>query len=184
MNYKKRLYPIETLYMRFVDIIGGSTCYWVKGDSFLKGYGYDIEEEHWTRIKNTAIVLSDKSIGPNVKSIDDDSYIIEYEKITPFNAHNKDIKPNMSNKEIRCEIRSLVDKLHSLGYGHGDLHLGNIGFANDKIYILDPDSIYRIEEGPVEWLASWMKEGFDWEGSFSDFVQNDYTTWLTDWVAF
>lgn len=177
------LYPIVTLYMRFIDIIGCSTSYWVEGDSFLKCYE-DIEKDHWTRIKNVAIFLSNETLGPKVKSIDEDSYTIEYEKITPFNAHNKDINPKMTNKEIRCEIHSVVDKLHSLGYGHGDLHLGNIGFINDKLYILDCDSIYRIDEGPVEWLALWMKEGFDWEGSFSEFVQNDHITCITDWVAF
>jgi hypothetical protein len=167
--------------MRFSDTIGCSTSYRVEGDSFLKCYN-GINEDHWNRIKNVAIIFSNEDVGPKVKSLDDHSHTIEYEKVTAFNVSRKDIRPNMTTQDICREIHSLVDKLHFLGYGHGDLHLGNIGFNNDHLYILDYDTVYRIEEGPVEWLALWMKEGFDWEESFGDFVQNDHDTWVSDWI--
>nr|QBK88012.1 MAG: uncharacterized protein LCMAC202_03740 [Marseillevirus LCMAC202] len=170
--------------MQFCDIVGFSTYYEVEGNSFYKYYD-NINDEHWIRIKNVARILSNEGLGPKVFSITDDNnyHCIEYQRITPFNAHNDKIRPNMSTKKIRDKISSLVDRLHSLGYGHGDLHLENIGFQDDTLYILDHDTIYRIEEGQVKWLLLWMKKGFGWEDSFEDFVEDDYDSWMSDWIC-
>lgn len=168
--------------MSFNKIIGYCAFPCFEEDSFFKTYE-DIEEMHWIRIKTASTFLSNENIGPKVKSIDDESHTIEYERVTPLDNSEKSPRPNMTKEEIRQKICRLVEKLHALGYGHGDLHIGNIGFGNDNLYILDHDSVYRIEEGEVEWLGRWMREGHDWEGTFEEFVKNDYETWNTDWIS-
>lgn len=169
--------------MSFSNLLGFSTSYTVEGDSFYKYYD-SIDEQHWSRIKNNALLLSNKGIGPQIRSIVNEKhcYYIEYQKVTPLDAQDKTMRPNICTQKIRENISSLIDQLHSLGYGHGDLHINNIGFIGDRFYILDHDSIYKIEDGKVEWLSLWMKEGFDWEDSFENFVKNDYDTWMTDWL--
>ena len=135
--------------------------------------------------------------------------MIQYERVTPFNNYVPpmitarkipkyfkrynavDVRqstaeskiPVISIEDIRNNIISLVDKLHSLGYGHGDLHIGNIGFKERNIYLLDHDTIYKIENGHVPWLSKWMEIGFEWIESFEAFVDNDYDTWNGDWLS-
>lgn len=167
----------------FANLIGFSAYTYVEGDSFYKEY--DNIDDHWLRIRNAAVFLSREDLGPKVISINDDLNLIQYERVTPFNNDSKPIILRMSISDIRNAINSLVNKLHSLGYGHGDLHIENIGFKDNKIYILDHDTIYKIEDlynGKAEWLVKWMLIGFEWDASLEDFVNNDYETWNSDWL--
>ena len=88
------------------------------------------------------------------------------------------IRPNITNDEIIRIISNLVESIHSLGYGHGDLHLENIGFKNNNIFLLDFDSVYNIANEPGPWLEEWMEIGFDWDGTY-----NDYHNLKSDWLS-
>jgi hypothetical protein len=166
----------------FADITGFSTSTEIDGDFFNKYYS-NINDEHWLRIKSASLLLSNENIGPKVLSIIEDGHIIQYEKITPFNNDIPPMIPGMSVGDIQNNIILLVNKLHSLGYGHGDLHIENIGFKENNIYMLDHDTIYKIGDGQVPWLLKWMQIGFEWNESFEAFVDNDYNTWDSDWLS-
>lgn len=168
----------------FAKLIGFRTSTDIQGDSFYKKYIH-ISDEHWIRIRNASLLLSNEGLGPKVISISEDDHRIQYELVTPFDNSNAPPIAEMSVDEIRDAIIALVDRLHALGYAHGDLHLGNLGFKGDKIYILDHDTIYKIDDlyqGKLKWLRRWMDVGFEWEDSLEDFVNNDYETWDSDWI--
>lgn len=169
----------------FAKLIGFRTSTHIKGDSFYKKYTH-INDEHWIRIRNTSLLLSYEDLGPKVISISEDDHRIQYEMVTPFDNDNVPQIPGMSINDIRDAIIALVDRLHALGYGHGDLHLGNLGFKGNKIYILDHDTIYKIDDlyhDKLKWLRRWMDVGFEWEGSLEDFVNNDYQVCDDDWIS-
>jgi tRNA A-37 threonylcarbamoyl transferase component Bud32 len=168
--------------MAVTDIIGFDTYTEVKSDIFYKKYD-NIEEVHWLRIRNASRLLSEEGIGPKVICIDEINNTIQYERVIPVDDR-PDI-PNMSSFDIVHAITILVDRLHSLGYGHGDLHIENLGYKDDKFYILDHDTIYKIEDlyhNKAPWLELWMEHGFSWHGSFEDFVNHDYKNWYNDVV--
>lgn len=171
----------------FGQIIGFSTTYETSDESFYKYY-QDLDPSHWSRIKDISLMLSDHLIGPKVIKITDqtdDNKIscIEYQKVVPFSFKNHLIRPNLTIAKIRGKISALVDKLHGLGYAHGDLHMCNLGFIGTQMFILDHDTIYKISDGPVPWLSLWMKDGFNWAGSFEEFVKYDYINWQSDWLS-
>jgi hypothetical protein len=168
----------------FAKLMGFRTNTDVDGDVFTKNY-YNINPEHWKRIRDTSLLLSDEGIGPKVIDVNESTHSIQYESVEPFESNEPPNIPEMSIGDIRHEIINLVDRLHSLGYGHGDLQLENLGFKNNKIYMLDHDTVYNIEDlynGNAKWLERWIKIGFDWEGSNEDFVNTDYDTWNNDWI--
>lgn len=170
--------------MRPCSVLGCESKVSLTPSSVVKCY-YNLVDYHWYRILKASIALAEAGIGPKVISTSDegeDERCIEYERVTPFDANNSRIRPNLTNGEIIERINRAIAKMHKLGYGHGDLHIGNIGFSGSNIYLLDYDTVYRIQEGPVEWLSRWMEEGFDWDDSFEAFVDNDYDTWRGDWL--
>jgi hypothetical protein len=163
--------------MSVTDIIGFDTYTKVDGDYFYKKYD-NIEETHWLRISNASRLLSEEKIGPKVIFIDENNHMIQYERVIPVD--DKPDIPNMSSSDIVHAITVIINKLHSLGYGHGDLHIENLGYKDGKFYILDHDTIYKIEDlyhNNAPWLELWMEYGFSWKGSFEDFVHNDYKNW-------
>lgn len=176
--------------MRFVntmdigDIIGCSKVCYVEDGFCYKEY-YGINDFHWNRIKNGSMIMSERGISPKIIRIEEkeNRKCIVYEEITPFSIHDCQMRPNMTNDEITRIISNLVKVMHSLGYGHGDLHLENIGFKGDNIYLLDFDSIYQIDNGPEPWLEEWMERGFDWDGTYTDFIKDDYHNFMSDWLS-
>ena len=175
--------------MNYLSTINATSDTKIENGVFSKSY--DIPEEHWTRIKKVSQYLSDASIGPLVISINEDDKEIFYEEVSPLDCTLVDdpemIKTlyGLTTSEIINKITELVDRLHQQGYGHGDLHMNNIGFKDGRFYILDHDTVYRIDEGMVPWLKKWIDEGFDgcFDGeSFDDFVADDYEGWRSDWL--
>lgn len=77
-------------------------------------------------------------------------------------------------------VNAKIDLMHSLGYAHGDLHIGNIIFNKDPfyIYIIDFETVYNIEEGRHDpEVLDLMKYGYEWDGTYDEFVNMDYTHW-------
>ena len=168
--------------MNFGEVIGCQISHWIEDDSFLKCYE-NIDQYHWNRIKSISLLLAEHKIGPAVKYIDEKCFIIAYQIVVPFNNFTP-----VLIQDIKEKINLLIDKMHSLGYGHGDLHIDNIGYLNEDLFLLDHDSSYFIEDSYhdmnllSQWLLTWMQEGHDWDGSFEEFVAQDYNTWRTDWL--
>jgi len=52
-----------------------------------------------------------------------------------------------------------------------------------EFVILDHDTVYHIDQGPVDWLEEWMQEGFEWDENFDKFVEYDYVNWRSDWLS-
>lgn len=153
----------------------------------------DMSQTFWERIKNNAKFLSEQGLGPQVintfESPDSSFYAITYEKVMPLSMDEDDpstkyLLSKYSKEEIIAKIGKLVDQLHTIGYGHGDLHIGNIGYIHkdEKFVILDHDTTYLISDGIVDWFGVWMKEGYDWEETLEEFIDLDYYNWRTDWL--
>jgi len=98
----------------------------------------------------------------HIESVREENTCIEYE--SPPVGIRKD--------EIISKINSLVSRMHSLGYTQ-----------QGEFVILDHDTVYKINEGPVDWLSEWMQIAFDWEDSFEEFVAYDYDNWRSDWLS-
>jgi len=166
------------------NFIGCCKSSYIDNGVFYKEY-YNINDFHWNRIKIGSVIMSDHKISPKIIRIEEDKdrKCIVYEEITPFSAWDSRIRPNMSDNEIIKGISNLIESMHSLGYGHGDLHLENIGFKDNNIYLLDFDSIYRINDEPEPWLKDWMEQGFNWDGTYHDFIDYDYRNFKSDWLS-
>lgn len=102
---------------------------------------------------------------------------IVQEKVIPLSDVIKEEK-RPPKAEVIKKVTQLVETLHYLGYAHGDLHLGNLGYREGRYYLLDYDTIYWIQEKP-EWVIEWMEEQFDIE-NYGQFVQYDFTNWIPD----
>lgn len=172
--------------MDFLNLLGASadTAILANG-SFRKSY-FDLPRCHWNRIKQAAIDLDDACIGPTVITIDDAKMKIYYQEVQPLDPQMEDDEVydayGMTVEQIQDKITNLVDVLHSLDYGHGDLHMKNIGFKDGRFYLLDHDTVYTISEGEVPWVKQWNVEAFD-ELPFDEFVDYDYDNWKSDWLA-
>lgn len=167
------------------DVLGCNISTFLREDSFTKIYSY-ISNKHWMRIRTACLILSDNKICPKILSIkeSDDEKCITFEKITPFLRENRSVRPMMSDEAIVIAVKEKVKKMHKLGYGHGDLHLENIGFKNNEIYLLDFDTVYKIKEEPDDWLVEWMEDGFGWEKQyFENFIKYDFENFRECWLS-
>lgn len=155
---------------------------------FVKQYFFNPDTiYHWKRIRDNTILFSDHGLCPNVVRINEKSKKIFFEKITPFDQWVKIPElGHLSNKKIKKEICALVNKLHDLGYGHGDLILANLGFSKNKFYLLDLDSSFHIASSKKEkWLKNWMTDYCNhyFYNDISDYLQDDFLHWQTDWLS-
>ena len=159
--------------MSFQKLFGYKTHTKCADGNFFKYYE-GISDYHWERIIKTTLELSDMKIGPPIISIRNNCIV--YKEIIPLD-------PSTPINISSAEITRVVEKMHQLGYAHGDLHMENIGYDNDgNIYILDHDTVYTITDSPDEWVRLWMEKGFDWVDTFNEFIEYDYDNWRTDWL--
>ena len=53
----------------------------------------------------------------------------------------------------------------------------------NNIFILDHDTMYKIDEGETEWLNRWINKEYDDDvESFEEFINYDYINWRSDWL--
>lgn len=159
----------------------------INPDTVEKIY-YDLSDNHWNRILAASAILAKHYIGVNILKVENEGIefrSITYEKIIPFNnyAVPKELM-RTSIYDIQDMITNLVDKMHKLGYGHGDLHILNLGVKNGEIRLLDYDTVYELSDldnlSNHKWLESWIIDRYD--GDFDYFVVSDYESWKTDWL--
>ncbi len=171
-------------YNKFLDCEIESTP---KGNSFQKCY-YGLSDTHWDRILAVSAIFSRAKIGPSILAVENegiDYRCITYQKVIAF---DNDRKPkdmaSLSRKQIIKMILRTVDIMHNLGYGHGDLHIFNLGYYDGNIYLLDYDTVYdlssleKLQNHP--WLESWIVER--WDGDVEYFRKSDYEAWNSDWL--
>lgn len=170
--------------MDFARLCGFSTSTLVR-DNYVIKYYHGISDFHWERIRYASGKLSRARIGPGIITVvdNDQQKAIMYERVDLLEPTKCDDRDQLIDS-----INKTISKLHSLGYAHGDLHIENIGIKRGEIYLLDHDTVYEtskylrsgLELEP--WLKKWMDKGFDWEGTFEEFINYDYTAWRTDWL--
>ena len=83
-------------------------------------------------------------------------------------------------REITDKINRKIMHLHILDIAHGDLHANNIMYKEDvdDVYIIDYGSAFTISSGRQnQRVIDWMEGGFNWEGTYVDFVNHDYINW-------
>lgn len=152
----------------------------VTPNTFIKCYR-DIDEADWKRITNASQLLSDAKIGPKVYSINESGHYIEYQRVIPLGIQPR---TDIVKDEFIGRVNEKITHMHELGYAHGDLHLDNIGFDDEDVYLLDHDSVFRIADGTTPWIISWMKcmsHLRDWDGTFDGFINLDYK-WRHGWL--
>jgi len=89
---------------------------------------------------------------------------------------------SQEKKQLAEKIREKIKRMHSLDLAHGDLHEDNIVVKQEKgtyiPYLIDFEESFYISRGQTNpKVIKWMKEKFSWEGSYQEFVQNNYENW-------
>lgn len=172
--------------MQIEEVLHFTKFSYVENDGFYYKEYHHISNNDWDRIKQGCIAMAENGIAPKIVKIieetetDSGRYIIS-ESVNRFKLFKPEIRPKMTNEEIISAVRNQISKMHSLGYCHGDLHLESIGFKDNVIYIVDFDTIFKIKD-PEEWVPQWMKEGFDWDRTFEEFVKYDYDKFISNWL--
>lgn len=167
------------------DVIGFKTSFNVNKNKFTKNYR-DLEPAQKERIIEAATFLSETRIGPKVLKIQEigkDGLKIEMEKIEPILAG---YIPDVEDVEkFKKQVTFLVTQMHNGDWAHGDLHIENLGIdKKGEPVIFDYDTMFHISTGKDEkWVRDWMKNAFDWEDTYDDFVEYDYTNWQSDWLG-
>lgn len=145
---------------------------------FYKHYE-DIDEARWQRIKTGAQTMSDHRISPPLLAIQEtpDTKTLIYSQVILM-KYSSEIFPDLNSNEVVRQINGLVQRMHQLGYGHGDLHNENIlfGSVNDgtpRFYLIDFDTIYPIK------VTSTVSDD---NGGYYDYVELEIEPWLEKWI--
>jgi len=125
-------------------------------------------------------IMASNGISPQVLSHSYDNLEIVYEFIESVALNGNDTTNIIASIFIN-NVHELVDKMHALGYCHGDLHLGNIINGKDRVYLIDFDQSFNIEKGRTQTkVLNYMKDYYDWTGTYEQFVQYDYDNFLDE----
>ena len=129
--------------------------------------------------------LSSYDIAPRViyhKRCNDDAAVAIIEK---FSYSVKDLVEDEDvfadiKEDLIAQIDQKIGLMHQLDIGHGDLHPGNIVVNLNPLRaaIIDFEYAYKISAGEHDpRVKEWMKRGFDWTGTYSEFVEYDLQNW-------
>jgi hypothetical protein len=115
--------------------------------------------------------------------------ILDFEKIERSFSDPVDFLSDL--KQADSSLGEFVDKvtekihrMHSMGFAHGDLHIGNIVYrfpeqGGIEVFLIDFEHSYSIRDGLHDPdLVAWMKS-FPWESTYESFVQFDLKLWKT-----
>lgn len=152
---------------------------WIEDGVFYKKYE-GLPEWRWIQIAYACLVLSNEEISPPLLTINNVEYIMSWEEVIPFESSSEELPEgiNLYASDIQRQISSLVNKLHKLGYAHGDLHIGNIGVIDgNRVVMLDFDSIIRIGDNE-DWVQALLEI---WDvNTIEELMEEEKTSWKTD----
>lgn len=132
-----------------------------------------INDLNFYRIIKNSIILAEAGLGPKVIEIS--NYMMErrsivFEKITPFDPEKNN--SGLHNNLVLSDANSLLEKLHDLGYGLGYSRISSFGFNDHrKIYILNHESMYKLDEGEKMWMEDDL---FETGNDVEEMKANDY----------
>lgn len=158
-------------------------------DRFVKVYRA-LDETAQYRITSAAIKLADIGVGPKVRRYGKKGkrFWIEYDLITPlWGWITQDPTRAIARMpKLIMAINESVVKMHAGGWAHGDLCLSNLGFKPTQssnfvfnIVILDPDTMYKIDDGQTPQMTK-----LGWTGTFKEFVRHDYENWQIEFKQY
>lgn len=129
-------------------------------------------------------VLSDADVAPTLLFTNtcDNAGIMITEK---YEASLQDlIDKNQMTDDLKEDLTSLITQkvktMHTMNIAHGDLHTGNIVVNLDplKVALIDYEYAFSIDTGKTDpEVQDWMQRGFDWQGTYEDFVRYDFENW-------
>lgn len=170
-------------------LTGSKDSYLVKSDD---QYGvmkiYDLKDESkWKRYMKDLHyhkILSNAGVAPPLlfEETCENEGIIITEKY--WGSLEELIESNQLNVELYDDLIDLitekVQKMHDLNIAHGDLHAGNVVVNLDplEVALIDYEYAFDIDTGKEDpKVQEWMQKGFDWEGTYDDFVRYDFENW-------
>ena len=160
---------------------------WIQDNVFHKQYP-GISHKQWNRLHNVATLLSQAQLSPRLLSSDIHRKQLSWEVVTPLTRFSPEEDPpehflKMGITGIKQQIREKIHMLHDLGYGHGDLHIGNLGMnAEGNIVLLDIDTVFLIHGKKTKWLRDFIRHGYDSDLSLEELAEMDWENWQTDWL--
>ena len=123
----------------------------------------------WSRIKRNSLLLSHAKVGPQIYDITENPYSITYQYVNPLNTPNN--HPTLTKAQLGEQARSMVNYMHHvLGIAHSDLSPDNVGYIGDKLYFIDHDELFNIDEGITPWTQHLMDVN---ECTFQQLVDSD-----------
>ena len=122
-------------------------------------------------------LASKHDISPKIV-YDKNDLIIISEKMNPLvDEYGKLINKDIINEQFIQNLDNKINIMHKLGFAHGDLSSHNVVYDNNNIpFIIDFEKSYEINNHTLL-TELWMREAFEWEKSYEDFVNHDYMLW-------
>ena len=171
--------------MNVLEVFGACARSYKRGNLFYKEYR-ELPDWRWVEIVTACIILSNEEISPPLVTVYHSKRTIVWEKIVPLRSSMEELpdEVELSVADLKQQISILVERMHDLGYVHGDLHIGNIGVRNgNQAVLLDFDSIMRIGVDDAEdWVREYIRNGFEKDdvAILTDFISYEETCWQTD----
>jgi len=147
-----------------------STFYTIKDYSSLS-------DDEFNHLLNIYMILSSNEIYPEITV---NGREIRCARIQPL--RNEDDSgmishPNLLISQLEKKIDQKISLMHSLDLAHGDLCIFNIGYIGNEIYFMNVEYTFEISKGMTKDVKDLMDTGFEWEGTFDEFVLYDFNNW-------
>lgn len=132
-------------------------------------------KKHQMRIFKNVGVLSKAGIAPKIVSINNGK--IKFEKVTCYTEEGFPDGLDLPMKEIHEMYLAQVEKMHALGYAHGDLGPFQLAFTEDKrlVFVGWTYSFSIAKDKNREWLREWREKWFSDMDTYEKFIENDFS---------
>lgn len=130
--------------------------------------------KHQMRIFKNIGVLSKAGIAPKVISVSNGK--VKFEKVICYTEEGFPEGLDTTMKEIHEMYIAQVEKMHSLGYAHGDLGPFQLAFTQNKrlVFVGWTYSFSIDKDKNREWLKEWREKWFCDMDAHDKFVENDF----------
>lgn len=122
-------------------------------------------------------LASKYNLAPQITYDRDDLIIISEKMNSLVDEYGVLINKDIINDKFIQNLDNKINIMHNLGFAHGDLAIFNIVYdTNNNPFIIDFEKSYQLHNHT--WKTElWMREGFEWEKSYEDFVNHDHMLW-------